>query len=272
MKRRSRKRPVRSIAGKAVTVVLAAGAGLAVFFLLWGWLPGWQDSSQERGEIGENGQAEPDIVELPGAESLWLAADDSGRQGAGFAELDAGEALNGQEDGRYQDFLERMESVKNRAELEDNGFTVIEEHVFPLEMAGRGEVFLIPAMDEECHRMVLFFAGGQGEIVFRTEQLETNCQVPGRLCQQNRGVAAVSFPDVDKDGRQDVVLISLCNTQADGSGTTYKVGDVLFQGEGSFYRDWRLSNKLNRFGMGRNVYHPQHQKRHSTSQQRCCGT
>lgn len=151
----------------------------------------------------------------------------------------------------YQDFLKRMEAVNNRKDLEEQGFTVIEEHVFPLELAGTEEVFLVPVLDVKCHRIVLFFAGQEGEIVFRTEQLETNRQLPGKADQKNRGVAAVSFPDVNKDGKRDVVLITLCSPQEDG--TAYKVGDVLFQGERSFYRDWRLSEKLNRFGMGRSV-------------------
>ena len=37
-----------------------------------------------------------------------------------------------------------------------------------------------------------------------------------------------------------------------GSGI-YKVGDVLFQKNGAFYRDYRLSDQLNRFGMNKSI-------------------
>lgn len=159
-----------------------------------------------------------------------------------------------QEDVRkYQDFLRRMDGVATRQQIEENGFTVMEDHVFPLEMAGEGEVFLVPAIDWECQRLVLFFADEEGKILFRTERLTANCQMPGKLKQGNRGVAAVAFPDIDRDGLDDVVLITVSNGSEDGTGAMYKVGDVLFQGEGGFYRDWRLSDKINRFGMNKSV-------------------
>ena len=36
-------------------------------------------------------------------------------------------------------------------------------------------------------------------------------------------------------------------------GETYKVGDVLFQKEGGFYRDYRISEKINRFAMNKSA-------------------
>ena len=104
------------------------------------------------------------------------------------------ENKNSQEIDQYQDFLRRMEEVKNWKELEEYGFMVIREHVFPLEMAGEGEVFLVPALDTRCHRMVLFFAESEGEIVFRTEQLETNRQIRGRAEQKNEGGGITAVP------------------------------------------------------------------------------
>ena len=154
---------------------------------------------------------------------------------------------------RYRDFLERLEAVKNIRETAEYGFIVIEEQIFPFTMEGGREVSLVPAIDRESRRLVLFFVGQEDEIAFRTEQLEANQPIPGSWKLGTREVAAVSFPDLDGDGLNDVVLVALCNTREDGTGMTAKVGDVLFQRQGGFYQDWRLSDRINRFGMNKSV-------------------
>lgn len=281
MRGKSRRRSKRNFVGKGAAAFVFTGAFLMMIFLLLriggrdtsqAWNMGsdsgkYADASSESGIPGHiresDGREEAacDVRESGGSEAARddresdrseAACDDRESDGSETAR-DVRESGENQEEEMeaYQDFLERMNAVNHRQDLEEQGFTVIEEHVFPLELSGTGEVFLVPALDKKCHRIVLFFAGQEGEIVFRTEQLETNHQLLGRADQKNRGVAAVSFPDVNKDGKKDVVLITLCSLREDGAA--YKVGDVLFQGEGGFYRDWRLSEKLNRFGMGRSV-------------------
>ena len=39
----------------------------------------------------------------------------------------------------------------------------------------------------------------------------------------------------------------------ENTGQYYKVGDVLFQSEDGFYRDYRISDKINRFGMNKSA-------------------
>lgn len=70
------------------------------------------------------------------------------------------------------------------------------------------------------------------------------------LEQPNVGIAAVSFQHLNDDNLIDIVLITVCSN---GEGHTYKVGDVLFQNEKGLYRDWRLSDKLNRFSMNKSI-------------------
>ena len=235
-KGRSRRRPVRRIRGFLVIAGIAVAAGA---FSLW-----------------HNGGKEQQDTKNRQEESRQEAGEEA-REGA-FAgppgEL-AMEEEELEEIREYEAFLGRMGAIRRREEIGEAGLLMVEEQIFPLEVAGRGEVFLIPALDPQYRRLVLFFAepGEGGEIVFWTEQLGANGQVPGRLRQGCRGVAAVSFPDMDGDGRQDVVLITVCNTQEDGTGASYKVGDVLFQGEEGFYRDWRLSGRINRYGMNKSV-------------------
>ena len=50
------------------------------------------------------------------------------------------------------------------------------------------------------------------------------------------------------------MLITTCeNDTGDYAGKSYKVGDVLFQRDGDFYRDWRISDKINRFSMNKSA-------------------
>lgn len=117
-------------------------------------------------------------------------------------------------------------------------------------------MFVIPAFDRQYSRLALFFVRESEEILYKTDQLETNNRTRGQMKQPNRGIAAISFQDVNGDERMDIVLITSCvNDTGDYAGKPYKVGDVLFQSkEGvGFYRDYRISDKINRFGMNKSV-------------------
>ena len=111
-------------------------------------------------------------------------------------------------------------------------------------------------MDAEYDRLILLFAGADGEILYKTEQLETNSCNRGQTSQPNMGISAVSFQDLNGDGLMDIVLITSCiKEEGDYAGKLYKVGDVLFQNEEGtgFYRDYRISDKINRFGMNKSI-------------------
>ncbi|MBQ8598195.1 MAG: VCBS repeat-containing protein [Lachnospiraceae bacterium] len=102
--------------------------------------------------------------------------------------------------------------------------------------------------------MALFFTEEDGSVVYKTDQLEMNNRIQGELRQPVEGIAAVSFQELNRDGRMDIVIIASCkNTSGSYAGKTYKVGEVLFQGDEGFYRDYRLSDKMNRFGMNKSV-------------------
>ena len=154
----------------------------------------------------------------------------------------------------YQQYMQRLDAVKLRTDIETNGFQIVKDHVFPIEMEGADEAFLIPAYDKQYHRLALFFADGSGRIIFKTEQLETNFQKRGQLKQPNERLAAVSFQDMDGDGLTDILLITTCyHETGEYEGRSYKVGDVLFQKKGVFYRDYRISEKINRYGMNKSI-------------------
>lgn len=154
----------------------------------------------------------------------------------------------------YQDYRQRFEGIESTADIDDAGFRVIEDQIFPIPLATYGEVSFIPAFDRKYMRLALFFADENGNIIYKTDQLETNNRNPGALQQFNQRIAAVSFLDMNRDGLTDIGLITYCmNKTGDYAGKTYKVGDVLFQNGDGFYRDYRISDKINRFSMNKSI-------------------
>lgn len=156
----------------------------------------------------------------------------------------------------YQEYMKGLEEIENIEEISAKGFKVVENQIFPIELAGYGEVSLIPAFNRKYNRLALFFADENGRVVYTTEQLETNYRAAGQMKQPACDIAAVSFRDLDEDGRMDIILITACEG-GDGyyDTQTYKLGDVLFQRKQDmgFYRDYRISDKINRFGMSKSA-------------------
>lgn len=170
------------------------------------------------------------------------------------AQAKSGEADRQVYDG-YREYQERLYAVEERGDISENGFVTVENQIFALEMKAYGTIWMIPAFDAAYQRLALFFADESGKIVYRTEQLEVNHRIKGKLKQPGKDVAAVSFRDLNHDGALDIILIVSCvNAGGEYAGTPYKIGDVLFaDGVGGFYRDYRISDKINRFGMNQST-------------------
>ena len=171
--------------------------------------------------------------------------------------LTAGEATETdiQQD-EAEKYLARFEAVNCIEDIGQNGYDMMEDQIFPIVLEGFGgkEGFFIPAMDRNYRRMAIFLTDHEGNIVFKTDELETNNRIAGKLKQPTRGLSAVTFSDLNRDGRTDIILITKCvNDVGEYAGKSYKVGDVLFQGEETFYRDYRISDKINRFDMNKSV-------------------
>lgn len=156
----------------------------------------------------------------------------------------------------YNEYENRFAAIETVQDIEGNGFHVIENQSFPviLESFGEEEVFFLPVMEEEYHRMAILVADSEDNILYKTNQLATNSRRLGELKQATKGIAAVSFQDLNGDGLSDITLITNCeNDTGEYKGKTYKTGDVLFQRDGGFYRDWRISDKINRFSMNKST-------------------
>lgn len=93
---------------------------------------------------------------------------------------------------------------------------------------------------------------GDGTILYKSDHLETNSCVIGQMQQPAQEMVSVAFQDLNGDKLTDIILITSCDV---GDGKKYRIGDVLFQDtEGLiFYRDYRISDKINRFGMNQNT-------------------
>ena len=156
----------------------------------------------------------------------------------------------------YEAYYDRLMSIENQDGIADGGFRVVEDQIFALEPDDEESLLMVPAFDERYNRLALFIVDGGGQILYRTEQLETNYCVKGRMRQPVQSIAAVSFQDLNRDGRTDIVLITSCvNESGAYAGENYKVGDILFQDQtgNGFYRDYRISEKINRFGMNKSA-------------------
>ncbi len=155
---------------------------------------------------------------------------------------------------KYNEYQKRLSSIEWDYQINENGFQTIGGQTFPISTRKFGEVSLILALETTYSRLVLFLADDDGSIVWKTDGLETNNRITGQLEQPVSGMSAVAFQDLDGDSLMDIILITSCvNSTGAYAGKTYKVGDVLFQNDTGFFRDYRISEKINRFGMNKSV-------------------
>ncbi len=158
----------------------------------------------------------------------------------------------------YNEYMALFAAIGDTDDIEPNGFYRIEDQSFPVVLEsfsdGETEVNFIPVMYEKYHRLGVLITDNKGKVLYKTNQLETNNKWLGQMEQPTKGVAAVSFQDLNRDGLTDIILITECeNEEGKYAGRTYKTGDVLFQRDGGFYRDWRVSDKINRFSMNKSA-------------------
>lgn len=151
----------------------------------------------------------------------------------------------------YALYLRRLTGVKTVDEIIGSGFTTSADQIFEAEFDNFGHVKVIPAIDNTYGRLILFISDMDGNILYRTEDFESNHIRPGELHQNNYKFQAIAFFDLNHDGKRDISIVGLCKNL---NGDMYKTGDVLFQSDIGFYRDWRISDKINRYDMNKGVF------------------
>lgn len=182
---------------------------------------------------------------------------------------------------QYEAYQARFAAIERLEDITANGYEAVDIHIFPvqyeidrqkemeteivrqikanpdldvkeLKMNMEAPLLMIPAYDKEYNRLALFFVGEDGSIQYKTDQFETNSFALGQMKQPPQELVSVAFQDLNGDMLTDIILITAFET---GEGKKYRIGDVLFQDtEGLiFYRDYRISDKINRFGMNQNT-------------------
>lgn len=182
---------------------------------------------------------------------------------------------------QYEEYNARFAAVENRADITENGFETVDIHIFPvqyeidrqkemetelvrqikadpeadvkeLKMGLEAPLLMIPAYDSTYNRLALFFIDEDDRIVYKTDRFETNSCVLGQMRQPKQELVSVAFQDLNGDTLTDIILITSCEV---GGDRKYRIGDVLFQDteDLTFYRDYRISDKINRFGMNQNT-------------------
>ena len=181
----------------------------------------------------------------------------------------------------YEEYNARFAAVECKADITENGFEIVDIHIFPvqyeidrqkemetelvrqmkaepdadvkdLKMNMEAPMLMIPAYDTTYNRLALFFVDEDDRIVYKTDRFETNSCVLGQVQQPGQELVSVAFQDLNGDMLTDIILITSCEI---GDGRKYRIGDVLFQDTEAliFYRDYRISDKINRFGMNQNT-------------------
>lgn len=185
----------------------------------------------------------------------------------------------------YQEYEARFSQIQTIEDIRIQGYQVIEKHVFDVPLQQTAEVSRpddpyriktadavalqeVPtvrfycALEDNSHRAAVFLADREGRIVYKTNQLECNYAVLGEMNQPIYDLVSVSFQDLNGDNLTDIILIAGCVQSAEsGQRQKYKIGEVLFQKEQmeeqaeelNFYRDWRVNDKINRYGMNQSA-------------------
>lgn len=155
-------------------------------------------------------------------------------------------------------YVEQFNSITTLADAVAGGYITLDTtHIIDSLLLSNGsseekiEIDMYAAVHSEFGRTALFFADSAGNILYKTEDLECNYFQKGSLYQPNVEIAGIGTRDVNHDGLIDILLITRCHYD----GVKFNIGDILFQNENAdgFYRDWRVSDKINRFSMNKDI-------------------
>lgn len=160
------------------------------------------------------------------------------------------------EETRYRAYVSRFNAIQTVSDIPEQGGEIVEKHIFEIPLTtdeDAASLWFYTAIDTQLRRAAVYLADADGEIVYKTDDLECNYTEKGLARQAVGDMVSVAFKDVNDDGLTDILLIADCGENADGEQK--RVGEVLFRQEDelSFYRDWRVNDKLNRYGMNSNT-------------------
>ena len=93
----------------------------------------------------------------------------------------------------YERYRERFAQIEEIPDVEEQGFCLLKNQIFAMpqpklpeedpdttEAAG-DEVWFYAALDKRYHRLAIFIADTEGQILYKTDQLEANYCYPSRM-------------------------------------------------------------------------------------------
>ncbi len=152
----------------------------------------------------------------------------------------------------YEAYSTRLEAINTIADAKKAGYELssmtlkIGDFVFTEK---ENECTIYATVNKQFGRVALFIADETDKVLYKTEDIECNYFYRDSINQPNINIAAIAIRDINDDGLQDIVIISRCLVD----GIQFKIGEILFRGEDRFYRDWRISDKINRFSMNKDL-------------------
>jgi len=163
-------------------------------------------------------------------------------------------AVNINENSLYNEYRESFDAIYFDEDIEKKNFRIIENQTFEIEHGTKGKLNLISAINRKYNRLAMFFIGEDKSVVFKTDDFVSNFWFEGKAKQTNKDVIAIAYRDLNGDGLKDLIIVSSCqNDSGVYADKMYNVGDVLFQNSDGFYRDPRISDKINRFDMNKHT-------------------
>ncbi len=94
---------------------------------------------------------------------------------------------------RYEEYRQRFESIQKISDIPGQDFNIIGSQVFPVTLETYGEILFIPALDAHYNRMAIFLADEDENIVYKTDQLESNNRNKGNCGSPTRGSRRYPF-------------------------------------------------------------------------------
>lgn len=122
------------------------------------------------------------------------------------------------------------------------GFSIIRDQSFRVNLDNKGEVYFIAGEGEgdfSLNSLYLYLADDNSNILYEFPSFYGN----GSMLSE---VAAVSFRDVNQDGRKDVIVIAKYMTGVGPDGAKdFPVADIYFQTEDGFVSIPELADRIN---------------------------
>ena len=170
-----------------------------------------------------------------------------------YAAVDSARASG--EEALFREYRDRFDSVQSLEDVEKYGFHIDDSQICDVEHAALGPLMLVPALCEKTKRLALFFIGGDGSVAYKTDDFAGNAWIRGQARQTNASLVCICPYDLTGSGRTDLAIITRCeNESGPYAHQPYNVGDALFQNASGYYRDYRISDRINRFDMNKDYF------------------